>query len=271
MDQVANRIRPPEERRTVPLCGSAGDSRGPCLRSVDAQPQAAAHVNPPAGAAGTCRPGRLHPRGGWSVGGDWRRTRASRARGIRLTRTPPATVVAAATSAGCAPCRWPRGPRPLSSACSASAGTVWLGPGLVGPRCMSRPHRRNVRRTGRIRRSGSSWPCGPWSLRCYRPHCGSCREAFSKGRRVRRRLSIPSLPRHRPYCPASTRTPATRRAEGRAGGRILRVRGIRTGRSEGCLVPVAAARAVRLTPEVSQPAATGATVTTTATQRRRVT
>ncbi len=250
MDQVANRTRPPEERRTVPLCGSAGDSRGPCLRSVDAQPQAAAHVNPPAGAAGTCRPGRSHPRGGWSVGGAWRRTRASRARGIRLTRTPPATVVAAATSAGCAPCRWPRGPRPLSSACSASAGTVWLGPGLVGPRRMSRPHTsaqcsaHRADSAGRLQLALRSL----WSPRCFRPHCRSCRDALSKGRRVRRRLWIPSLPRHRPYCPASTRTPAARRADGRAGGRILRVRRIRTGRTEGCLVPVAAARAVRLTP-----------------------
>ena len=171
MDQVANRSRPPEERRTVPLCGSAGDSRGPCLRSVDAQPQAAAHVNPPAGAGGTCRPGRSHPRGGWSVGGAWRRTRASRARGSRLTRTSPATVAAAATSpagrhgdgqVGHARCRR----RARRARARSGSGQAWSAPGA----CRDHTHRRNVRRTGRTRRSGSSWPCGPCGPRAATDH-----------------------------------------------------------------------------------------------------
>lgn len=103
VDSVASRTRPPVERRAVPLRGSVCDSRGPSHRSVDAQTQAAVHTSPPAGAADTCRPGRSHPCGGLSVGGAWRRTRASRARGSRFTRTSPATVAAAATSAGGAP------------------------------------------------------------------------------------------------------------------------------------------------------------------------
>ena len=267
MDQVANRTRPPEERRTVPLSGSAGDSRGPCFRSVDAQPQAAAHVNPPAGAADTCRPGRLHP--------PWR---IECGRRLAKNASQPCQGYSAHSHVPChGRCRR-HVSRPGAMAMATWAtpvvvgvlgerghGVAWAWPGRPRVHVATTSAQCSAHRAGSAERLQLALR-SLWSPRYYRPHCRSCREAFSKGRRVRGRLSIPSLPRHRPYCPASTRTPAARRA----GGRVLRLRGVRTGRSEGCLVPVAAARAVRLTPEASQPAATGATFPP-ATQRRRVT
>lgn len=103
---------------------------------------------------------------------------------------------------------------------------------------MSRPQRRNVRRTRRTRWSRSSWPyghCGPRAAAGHIAVAATSRlhtvAEFDAGCRFRLYHEI-ARTAQRP-----SRTPAARPADRRAGGRIPRLHGVRTGRSEGFLVP----------------------------------